>query len=79
MRIQGLTSRLAPWSARPIYAMWKRVFGKVPTPYTVLAHRPPILWTSFLMSLVHHQSRVVERRLKVLVSLRAAQMIGYPF
>ena len=22
MRIQGLTSRLAPWSARPIYAMW---------------------------------------------------------
>ena len=55
MRIQGLTSRVAPWSARPIYAMWKRVFGKVPTPYTVLAHRPPILWTSFLISLVHHQ------------------------
>jgi hypothetical protein len=79
VRIEGLTARRAPWSALPIYGIWKRIFGKVLTPHAVLAHRPSLLWTLFLSSIALHLSRVVDRKLKILVSLRAAQMVGCPF
>ena len=79
MRVEGLTARRAPWSALPIYGVWKRIFGKVLTPYAVLAHRPSLLWATFLSSIVLNRSRVVDRKLKYLVSLRAAQLIGCPF
>ena len=79
MRIEGLDARQAHWSLRPFYYLMRRMFGRVLTPYTVYAHRPSMLWSFTILTLALDRSKVVEAKLKSLVSIRAAQMIGCPF
>jgi hypothetical protein len=79
MRIRSLEPKEIPWTARPILAVIRRVFGRVLTPYTVYARKPGILWASFVNTVALDRARSVPRGVKFLVSLRAAQMIGCPF
>jgi hypothetical protein len=78
MRIEGIDPKRASWLMKPIYAVMKRRFGKVLTPYTVLAHRPGVA-LSFLGATVALAGGKVPAATKVMVSLRAAQLIGCPF
>ena len=79
MRIAGLEPKETPWTVRPIYFALRRLFGRILTPYTVLARRSAILWAAVFQTGAFEGSKSVEGRLKRLVSLRAAQMIGCPF
>ena len=79
MRIRGLEKRQASWTIRWMYAAMKRQFGKVLTPYTVLAHRPPVAFGFLVANLCLEFSKGIPNPLKRIVCLRAAQLIGCPF
>jgi hypothetical protein len=57
----------------------KRQFGKVLTPYTVIAHRPPVAFGFLVANICIELSKGVPNPVKRLVCLRAAQLIGCPF
>jgi hypothetical protein len=78
MRIEGFSQKRAGWLMKPIYALMKRRFGKVLRPYTVLAHRPGVA-RGFLGATIALARGIVSPATKVMVSLRAAQLIGCPF
>jgi hypothetical protein len=79
MRIQGVDPESAPESVQPVFQHSLDLFGRVITPNLVLAHRPEILLATAKLGQAIGASTVVEGRLKTLVSVRAAQMVGCPF
>jgi alkylhydroperoxidase family enzyme len=79
MRIEGIDRKQASWLMKPIYALMRRQFGKVLTPYTVLARRPAIALGLLGTTVALESGKAVAPPLKHLVSLRAAQLIGCPF
>jgi alkylhydroperoxidase family enzyme len=79
MRIQGVDPESAPESVQPVFQFSLNLFGRVITPNLVLAHRPEILLATAKLGQAIGASTVVEGRLKTLVSVRAAQMVGCPF
>jgi hypothetical protein len=79
MRINGIDPQSAPESVKPVFERSLDFFGRVITPNLVLAHRPEILLATAKLGQTIAASTVVEGRLKTLVSVRAAQMVGCPF
>ena len=79
MRITGIDPQNAPESVQPVFQGSLDLFGRVITPNLVLAHRPEILLATAKLGQAISASTVVEGRLKTMVSVRAAQMIGCPF
>jgi len=79
MRITGIDPKNAPESVKPIFERSLDLFGRVITPNLVMAHRPEILLAHAKLGQAISASSVVEGRLKTMVSVRAAQMVGCPF
>ncbi len=79
MRIQGIDPDKAPDSVKPAFQKYVELFGRVITPSLVMAHRPEIMLAAGRLGNAIGASTVVEGRLKTMVSVRAAQMIGCPF
>jgi hypothetical protein len=79
MRIQGIDPDSAPESVQPVFQRSLDLFGRVITPNLVMAHRPEILLASAKLGQAIGASTVIEDRLKTMVSVRAAQMVGCPF
>jgi len=79
MRINGIDPQNAPENIQPIFQGSLDFFGRVITPQLVMAHRPEILLAHAKLGQAISASTVVEGRLKTLVSVRAAQMVGCPF
>ncbi len=79
MRIKGIDPDNAPESVKPAFEKSIELFGRVITPNLVMAHRPEILMATGRLNKVVGASTIVEGRLKTMVSVRAAQMIGCPF
>ena len=79
MRIKGVDPESAPESVQPVFQHSLDLFGRVITPNLALAHRPEILFATAKLGQAIGASTVVEGRLKTLVSVRAAQMVGCPF
>lgn len=79
MRINGIDPDHAPESVQPIFQGSRDFFGRVITPNLIMAHRPEILRAHAQIGQAISASTVVEGRLKTIVSVRAAQMIGCPF
>lgn len=79
MRIKGIDPDNAPASVQSLFQTSRDFFGRVITPNLVLAHRPEILLVTAMVGQTIATSTVVEGRLKTLVSVRAAQMVGCPF
>ena len=79
MRITGIDPQNAPESVQPVFQGSLDLFGRVITPNLVLAHRPEILLATAKLGQGISASTVVEGRLKTMVSVRAAQMVGCPF
>jgi alkylhydroperoxidase family enzyme len=78
-RIRGLESSEAPFVARPLYWITRRMFGRDLTPLKVAARRPKVAWFGNLLALAFEKSPKIDARLNHLVHLRTAQMIGCPF
>lgn len=79
MRITGIDPAAAPDSVQPVFQGSRDFFGRVITPSLVMAHRPEILLTHAKLGQAISTSTVVDGRLKTMVSVRAAQMVGCPF
>jgi alkylhydroperoxidase family enzyme len=79
MRIEPLEEQDAAPSVRKLFADSVRRFGKVMRPMMAYGYCPRILRAFTSLNAVLGSSRKVELKLKALVSLRAAQMIGCPF
>jgi hypothetical protein len=79
MRIRPLEYKEAKFSARIVLAFMWRQFGKLLSPYRVIAYRPATLWSFTILSSVAAYSHAVDKSLKFLVSLRVAQIVGCPF
>lgn len=79
MRIKGVDPESAPESVKPVFQRSLDLFGRVITPNLMMAHRPEILLATAKLNQAVGASTVVEGRLKTMVSVRAAQMVGCPF
>lgn len=79
MRITGIDPQNASESVKPVFQRSLDFFGRVITPSLVMAHRPEILLAHAQIGQAISASAVVEGRLKTMVSVRAAQMVGCPF
>ena len=79
MRIKGVDTTHPPESVAKAFEKQTEIYGHVLTPGAVMAHRPEILLASARINQAVGASNVVEGRLKYLLSVRVAQMIGCPF
>jgi hypothetical protein len=79
MRIKGVDPQHPPESVAKAFQKQTEMYGHVLTPGAVMAHRPEILLASARLNQAVGASDVVEGRLKFMLSIRAAQMIGCPF
>ncbi len=79
MRIKGVDPEHPPEILKAAFAKNVELFGHVLTPALVMAHRPEILLASARINNAVGASQVVEGRLKLMLSVRVAQMIGCPF
>jgi len=79
MRINGIDPQHAPESIKPVFQRSLDFFGRIITPSLVMAHRPEVLLAHAKLGQAISASTVVEGRLKTMVSVRAAQMVGCPF
>jgi len=79
MRIKGVDPEHPPESVAGAFQKMTELSGRVLTPALVMAHRPEILLASGRLNQAVGASQVVEPRLKLMLSVRVAQMIGCPF
>ena len=79
MRIKGVDPENPPESVAGAFQKMAELSGRVITPALVMAHRPEIFLASGRLNKVVGASLVVEPRLKLMLSVRVAQMIGCPF
>jgi hypothetical protein len=79
MRIKGVDPEHPPESVAGAFQKITELSGRVVTPALVMAHRPEIFLATGRLNQAVGASQVVEVRLKLMVSIRAAQMVGCPF
>jgi hypothetical protein len=72
----GLFRRLF---VRMVYSLTRRKLGRVVMPVQITAHRPKILWGYGQMEQSQLGSKLVDAKLKGLVQLRVATLVGCPF
>ena len=65
--------------ARFVYWMTKRKLGRVVSPVKITAYHPGLLWGYGQMEVSLGGLRSLDLRIKELVSLKAAVMVGCPF
>ena len=79
MRLKGIDANNPPPSLKPIFDRSRERYGRVISPSLLMAHRPEILLAVSALGRAIDSSDQVEPRLKIISSLRAAQLIGCPF
>jgi hypothetical protein len=79
MRLKGIDPDNPPQSVRPIFDRSRERYGRVISPNLLMAHRPEILLAVSSLGRAIDGSSEVVPRLKIIASVRAAQMIGCPF
>jgi len=79
MRLNGIDPDNPPQSVKPIFDRSRERYGRVISPNLLMAHRPEILLAVSSLGRAIDGSNEVAPRLKIIASVRAAQMIGCPF
>ncbi len=79
MRVKGIDPDNAPESVKPIFNRSRERYGRVISPNLVMGHCPEILLAGFGLGRAIDGSGTVAPNLKIIASLRAAQMIDCPF
>lgn len=84
-RIKGLEPQHAGWLTRLLYWFTRRSLrqltgqDRLPEPVKIAAHQPALLRAVGRMEMAQGSLRTVDRRLKVLASLRTSTLTGCPF
>jgi hypothetical protein len=79
MRVKGIDPDRPPEPVKPIFERSRERYGRVIAPNLVMAHRPEILLGVSALGRAIDASDVIEPHLKIMASVRAAQMVGCPF
>lgn len=79
MRINGIDPDNPPEAVKPIFDRSRERYGRVISPNLVMGHRPEILLAASGLGRAIDGSDIIEPHLKIMASVRAAQMIGCPF
>ena len=79
MRLTGIDPDNPPELIKQIFDRSRERYGLVIGPSQVMGHRPEILLAASGLGRAIDDSNIIEPRLKILASVRAAQMIGCPF
>ncbi len=79
MRVRPLENREASYSMRLLFAIMKRMVGKVLTPNRVQAHCPGIAWGGTVLTAALEFAKKTDPALKHMMALRVAQIVGCPF
>ena len=64
---------------RIVYSLTKKRLGRVVIPVQITAHHPKILWGYGQMERSQLGGRLIDAKLKGLVQLRVATLVGCPF
>lgn len=78
-RIEGLRDEDAGFLKRFVFRTAKAQLGDVPAPLRVMARNGAVMWGAALFQLGFDRAKRVDSRLKTLVSLKAASMVGCLF
>jgi hypothetical protein len=78
-RIEGVPTHRAGLLARTVFRMSRRMLGKVPEPLTIAAHHGEIFRATVGYEFFLARARRVPAKVKALVSIKAAALIGCPF
>ena len=79
MRVRGLKRNEFAWSIRWVGPLMTRMVGRVPTPYTAMAHSPRTVFAMTAANAILEGLKHIPDGLKRLVCLRAAQLVGCVF
>jgi 4-carboxymuconolactone decarboxylase len=83
--MKGIEPHEAGWFTRLVYGVVRRKIGKITgqkrliEPIKVMAHHPRLLRSFGQMEMGQESARSVPARIKSLVSIKAATLIGCPF
>ena len=79
MRIKGIDPDSPPEAVKPIFDRSREHHGRVISLNLAMGHCPEILLAAFGLGRAIDCSDAIEPGLKIMASVRAAQMIGCPF
>jgi hypothetical protein len=78
-RIQGVAPKDAGLFVRLAYFFTRKKLGRVVAPVAITAHHPRLLRAVAHMELGQEAAKAVDVRLKALVQVKVAMLIGCPF
>jgi hypothetical protein len=78
-RIEGMKDERASFIQRLIFRKAAKQAGTVPEPLRIMARSSGLMWAAGLFQMAFERATRVEPKLKTLVSLKAASMIGCLF
>ena len=78
-RLAGVPAGSAGLLVRLVYAVARRMVGRLPEPLTISAHQPAIFRASTAFEFFLGRARRVGPRLKALGEIKAAALVGCPF
>ena len=79
MRVKGIDLDNPPEAVKSIFDRSRERYGRVISPNLIMGHRPEILLAASGLGQAIDSSNAIEPHLKIMASVRAAQMIGCPF
>ena len=79
MRVKGIDPDSPPEAVKQIFDRSREHYGRVISPNLVMGHCPEILLAASGLGRAIDSSNAIEPGLKIMASVRAAQMIGCPF
>jgi len=77
-RMRGVSNREANWITRLIFRGIRKRVGHLSDTWPIAAHQPGLLLGWALHELSYERARAVDRRLRTLVQLKVAVLIGCP-
>ena len=77
-RMRGVSSKQAGWITRLIFRGIRKRVGHVSDTWPIAAHQPGLLLGWALHELSYERARTLDRRLRVLVQLEVAVLVGCP-
>ncbi len=78
-RISGIDPDRSSFAMRQVFQRVRRLFGKDLTPQKISARVPRVFWINVLNELLLGQKAKVPLRLRSIVQLRTAALVGCPF
>ena len=78
-RMDGVEWKQAGLFVRLAYWLTRRKLGRVVAPIRILAHHPRLLRAQAHMELGQEAAQTVDPRLKAMVEVKVAMLIGCPF